>query len=296
LLGVNCLIPALSSERFNLDSLKLVTPIKHRKIGAPQRELRAVASRNSSKDQLDLVHVTRVGAAREIVNAGQIETRKCKVFSKNLVYLFLARPAYRLKDGDQKSDQINRFPSVFIVSPENLGPPLHVYPFDTGAAVSWVFGDRADPDVFLEDYELEPTIGAAVGHMIWAFETAAAYFEGDLRLGLSEAFEPWQTVLRGFATIAGLASSTHNQPDRRASSIEIAYNNHIPLKGNAKLIIIPKQYLENGSSKNDLFLNRLKALNVDWDAYDWQPNLEPDFYLDEINQKVRSYLKKTGQI
>ena len=80
---------------------------------------------------LDLVHVTSVGAGREIVSQGQIETRHCAVFERDLVYMFLARPAYRLRNGAAKSDQINRFPCAFIIRPEKLGAPFHIYPFDT---------------------------------------------------------------------------------------------------------------------------------------------------------------------
>ncbi|UYO38308.1 hypothetical protein KQX62_16405 [Rhodopseudomonas palustris] len=225
---------------------------------------------------------------REIVQAEQVETRECAVFSnRKLVYFFLARPAYRLKDGDQKSDQINRFPSVLVIDPGRLGAPFHVYPFDTGAGVSGRYGDKADPFVYLEDYELDPSLQAAARHINWAFGSNRAYFDGDLRQGLESKIDPWKAVLKGFVTIAGLASSRHNDPDKRASAIEIAFDHHVTLKGNSKLIIIPKQYMENGKNKNHEFLRRLRKLRIRWETYDWQPNLEPDFFFEEIHEIVR---------
>lgn len=269
--------------------------IKRRRSGSANRELSAIDPAISPSKLLDLVHVTAVGAAREIVHTGQIEMRGCRVFGKDLVYFFVARPCYRQNQGNQKSEQINRFPFVFVVSPENLNPPYHVYPFDTGGATEGLFDDFADPYVFLEDYELDPNLVAAARHIQWAFGGPEKYFDGDLRVGLANAIENWKAVALGFLRIAGLAASSHNRPDKRASAIEVAYNCNIPLNGNAKFAVIPKQYLENGSATNKAFIERLTALGIDWDTYEWQPNTPPDFYSDEINRKVRQYLKRTNQ-
>ncbi|GLV23889.1 hypothetical protein [Sphingobium sp. TomTYG45] len=71
--------------------------------------------------------MTAVGVAREIIRAGQIETRVCKALGANLVYFFALRPAYKLRDADQKNDILDYFPFVFLVSADNLGAPYHVY-------------------------------------------------------------------------------------------------------------------------------------------------------------------------
>jgi hypothetical protein len=133
---------------------------------------------------LDLIHVTAVGNGVEIVSAKQIETRRCPVFNSDLVYTFVGRPAYRLRQGEIKSDQINRFPFVFVISPEKLGPPFHVYPFDTGAAFDGRYGDAADIYVPLDDYELDPNLGAAQRLIAWQFGGNAAYYDGDPKAGL----------------------------------------------------------------------------------------------------------------
>jgi hypothetical protein len=82
--------------------------------------------------------------------------------------MFLARPAYRLRNCTAKSDQINRFPCAFVIRPDKLGAPFHVYPFDTGAGVSGCYGDTVDPHVYLEDYEQNracpPRRGTSPGH------------------------------------------------------------------------------------------------------------------------------------
>jgi hypothetical protein len=90
--------------------------IRQRRPGfAPNRALRGLAAKAGSlPGPLDLVHLTSVGAGRKIVSLGQIEARPCAVFKRDLVYMFLARPAYRLRNGGAKSDQINRFPCALL--------------------------------------------------------------------------------------------------------------------------------------------------------------------------------------
>jgi hypothetical protein len=200
------------------------------------------------------------------------------------------RPAYRLRQGDVKSDQISRFPFVFVVSPDKLGPPHHVYPFDTGGALSGVFGDEPDPHVMLEDYELEPTLAAVAQHIDWAFGDVAAYFDGNVRADLMETLPPYDLEARSVLKIARLASSGHNQPDRRASAIEVAYNRHVKLADHAELVVLPLQFLEGEGARNTAFLAKLEATGLEWETYDWRPNMAPDDFRDEIERILRRRL------
>jgi len=245
---------------------------------------------------LDLVHITSVGAGREIVSQGQIEARPCAVFKRDLVYMFLARPAYRFRNGAAKSDQINRFPCAFIIRPEKLGAAFHIYPFDTGAGVSGCYGDTVDTHVYLENYELEPNLPAAQRHIAWAFGGNRQYFAGDLIPGLAQGLHAWQSVGLGYLTIAGLAATGSNRPDKRASAIEVAYSKHLPLKGHARLAIFPQQLIEDHREKNSAFIEELKKSDLSWKTYDWRPNETPDFFMDEIARIVRRSLEDAGQL
>lgn len=265
--------------------------IKYRKHGTPNRDLRKRGVRLPFAQELPLVHVTRVGAALEVIDAGQIEARFCKVFKTSLAYFFVLRPAFRIEDSDKKSKQIERFPFVFIVDPANLGPPRHVYPLDTGAAFSGVFGDRPSPNVYLEDYELAPDLASAKAHIGWAFGSLRDYFEGNLRVDLEANLEPWNFVENSYATIARMASSDYNRPDKRASAIEVAYDHHIQLHGNPVFAILPKQLLETATGRNGALIRLLRNRRVSYQAYDWQPNSTPDDFFAEITAIAFRYLK-----
>jgi hypothetical protein len=243
-----------------------------------------------------LVHVTAVGAAREIIRCGQIEMRKCTVFGKQLTYFFALRPAYRRKDGGEPSDQLDRFPFVFIVDPDALGAPYHVYPFDTGGAMKGAFNEQASDYVYLEDYRLRPNYDAVSGQIGWAFGTRAAYYDGELRGGLEGTLAYHEAGPISFLRIAALASFGSNNPDQRASAIEIAFDRHVPIKGNVKFAIMPRQFLEDPRGDNKPMLDGLKAAGIDWEYYDWEPNLTPDEFRQEINRLVREHLVQGGQI
>jgi hypothetical protein len=214
--------------------------------------------------------------------------KKSRGFVSYLIYFFVLRPAYRRRNGDEKSELINRFPFVFVLSPDAV-IPFHVYPFDTGGAADGIFSDQADEYVCLEDYELEPTHDAAAAHIGWAFRTLKDYFDGNLRNNLMGDLPAHETVTRSYHAIAGMAKVGSNQPDKRASAIEITSSHNIPLKGNVVLAVIPRQYLEDDGRENTLFMNQLKALGIDWETYEWQPNTTPNELQEEISRIIRDY-------
>jgi hypothetical protein len=225
------------------------------------------------------------------VHGKKLEARPCKVFGKPLVYFFALRPAFRLRGGDEKSHQINRFPFVFVLSPSALTTPYHVYPFDTGAAAMGLFDERADPTIPLEDYELQANHAGVAAHIGWAFGTLENYLDGDLQKDVLKGIPAFEAVTTGYVDIARMASTGSNLPDKRASAIEVASSHNIDLKNNVEFAIIPKQYLEDVSA-NDDFISRLSALGIEYETYDWQPNSVPDHFELEITRIAKARYKK----
>jgi len=231
----------------------------------------------------DLIHVTSVGWGRRIIDQGILERRQCNVFGKELVYFFVARPAYRFGRGGEKSDQLNFFPFAIALSPDALPAPYHVYPFDTGAYMAGFYDEVADPSIYIDDYELEPDLASALRHITWAFGGVDEYFDARIRSGLSGAVPIWRSVAQNWLRIASLASTGRDKPDRRASAIEFAYAQSVDLRqGHGRLLIFPEQLLEDPNGTNTAFLNSIRDLNVDFETYDWRPNETPDSFADII--------------
>ncbi|RWY68526.1 hypothetical protein EHI46_24195 [Rhizobium leguminosarum] len=267
--------------------------LKRRKGGTPARSLQSRASGGDQK--FHLVHVTGVGFAREIIRAGQIDATLCKVFEEDLVYFFAMRPAYKLREAQKRQEIIDYFPFVFLVDADHLGPPFHVYPFDTGGALDGAFDDGASPGVYLEDYALEETLQAVNNHIEWAFGSAANYYDGKVRRDFGADIPDWDTGPKTFAKIARLAAEGSNRPDRRASAIEIAYDRHITLD-HVKFAVLPEQFLESPMGNNSEMLDKLTDAGISWDTYQWRPNRPPSDFHPEINKIVRKYLQGQGEL
>jgi hypothetical protein len=270
-----------------------VAVMKRRTSGEMNCSLRGRA--NAALKSFYLVHVTAVGVAREIIRAGQIEARACKTLDANLAYFFALRPAYKLRDSDQKNDILDFFPFVFLVNTDNLGAPYHVYPFDTGGALEGAFDEGASPAIFLEDYALEETLQAVGHHIAWAFGTPADYYDGKLKSSFGKDIPDWDSGPKTFAKIARLASVGSNRPDRRASAIEVAYARHVPLS-DVKFAVLPYQFLEDPHGPNTDMIDRLTAAGVAWETYQWRPNRAPADFHSEINRLVREHLVTSGQL
>jgi hypothetical protein len=239
---------------------------------------------------LPLVHVTAAWPAKEIVKSGKLVTKRCDIFETELLYFFVLRPAYRSKFGQEISHQLSRFPAVFILRPEAIANPRHVYPFDTGGAAKGAFTKQADPYVPLEDYAVSPTHTGAVGHVGWAFGSLHAYFEGRLRDGLLDEVPPGESVTRGFIDVARMGIEGSNEHDKRASTIELAASHNIDLQGNVELVILPKQYLEG----NETLLDEIKSFGAEVEFYDWQPGRAPDEFQKDILRISRKWYENRG--
>jgi hypothetical protein len=254
------------------------------------RQLVAHAAPGDLPQALPLVHATAAWPAKEIIRSSKLVTKRCDVFETELLYFFVLRPAYRSKFGQEESHQLSRFPAVFILRPEAVGDPRHVYPFDTGGAAKGAFAKQADPYVPLEDYAVASTHSGAVGHIGWAFGTLEAYFEGRIREGLQDEVHAGESVTRGFLDVARMGVEGSNEHDKRASTIEMAASHNIELKDNVQLVILPKQYLEGNAG----LLEDITALGADIELYDWQPNRAPDEFQKDIMRISREWYRRKG--
>lgn len=254
------------------------------------RQLIGKSASGSFPDKLPLVHVTAAWPAKEIIRDRKLLASHCDVFDAEMLYFFVLRPAYRSKFGDKESHQLSRFPVAFVLRPEAVHSPKHVYPFDTGGAAKGAFATQADKYVQLEDYGLEPTHAAAVAHIGWAFGSLEAYFEGRLRDGIQDEVKPFESVVVSFIDIARMGVEGSNEHDKRASTVELAASHNVDLADNLLLVILPKQLLE----ANAPLLDALKTLNADIEPYDWQPNRAPDEFQKDILRISREWYRRQG--
>lgn len=272
--------------------------MKHSNNAPRHRHLIDRVNATAAGDKLPLLHITGTGVARNIILTGMLEARPCKFFNEKLLYFFFGRPAYRLRNGEKKSDQISRSPFVFILNSDFVSPK-YVYPFDSGAALSGKYTGE-DPTLCLKDYELNPSIEGARKHLNWAFDSVDDYLQGRLKPTISKDIEHYECSVLGYITIAQQATKSINNLelyDDRAASIEVSSAHNIDIQSAVDLAILPKQYLEGSSGKkNSEIVKALKDNKIDTLEYDWQPYKDPTAMRDEINILVRKHYKNLGLI
>ena len=188
--------------------------MKRRKNLHSDKTIRNVSKNCEPVEEIPLVHVTSVGLARDILKSGKLEPAHCKVFNRNLVYLFVARPDFKMRGSEDKTEHLSYFPVSLVFKPSAASRPFHVYPFDTGGAANGAFDELADEYVFLEDYELEANLEGARRHIAWAFGSTRAYYEGEVDSSLIDTLPEFAASSRSFIRIAGMSSSKSNRPDR----------------------------------------------------------------------------------
>jgi hypothetical protein len=218
----------------------------------------------------------------------------CTVFkNRTLVYFFVLRPAYRSKEGHIESDSLAKFPVAFFVDPASIRSPGHVYPFDTGAAAAGAFDKKAEEQVPLEDYALEPSFRGAADFLSWAFDDLESYYDGQISPRLLDEVEDAEMVTSSYLAIARMGAIGSNEHDKRASTIECSSSHNVRVGDNVRLLIIPKQLAEK---KKEVIegVERLEKMGTQIRFYDWQPNLAPNEYQADIIRIARDWYVEQG--
>lgn len=273
--------------------------IKRRTGSAPLKQtLREITAKVPPVEgRLDLIHVTSAGFASGILEAGKVEVRFCKEFQKPLVYLFVCQAAYRRSDWDEKSDNSSIFPAAFIIDPTKLSfPPYHVYPFDTGAALQGRYTNAAADGVFLEDYALEQSLDHIKRFIRWAFGTLDKYKDQELldHDSLRKTYKSFHHAVDRYIHIVRQSSRSQNQfPDQRAASIEVAYDQHLPLKA-VRCAIIPDVLIEDpyDRSPNTSLVGILSKHKIQYRLYSWRANDTPESHMQELERLCREEMEK----
>lgn len=245
--------------------------------------------------KLPLIHVTSVYYAKKIVDKYTLKPDKCDVFGRELLYFFVMRPAYCLRYGDEKSQFLSHFPIVFVLKPNAVEHPHHVYPFDTGGAAAGAFAKRADRLIRLEEYELHNSHEAAAGYIEWAFGDLRNYYDGHLRPDIADGVRAKESVVVSLISIARMGVEGDNIHDKRASTVEIATSDYVQIRGLVDLIVFPDAMLE----KPDLFNERvdeLEKLGATVEHYKWKPNCTPNEFQSEIMKICRDWYESRGRL
>lgn len=100
----------------------------------------AVSSVSSQLELLSVAHVTVARHVASIVKLRELRPRHCDVFGSDLLYFSYGAPYYRPRN-EQTEDALE-FPVALLFDVSLLDCVRRFYPFDTGALMQGIFGDR----------------------------------------------------------------------------------------------------------------------------------------------------------
>jgi hypothetical protein len=243
----------------------------------------ALDSAASPAPLLPLTHGTTLSVLEAIVTctiAGtpvQLEPRLCSVFNHPLIYTFYARPAY-MKAGDDYVNDPAFLPIFLVIRGDVLSDSVMIHPFDTGRFALYPFSALTN----MGDYILQSG-SVSIGRLIATFYASAVEYywihpkTKTLPHGTPPTIEGYYNMLH----------APHPRPeDGRESSIEIAFDQPIPLAGNLRLAVVPRAI----GGMRDLH-SAFTALGCDdVSYYDWRGRFRPSDFRNHLWQKISDHL------
>jgi hypothetical protein len=242
---------------------------------------------------LPLTHIAGVVNAQRIIDDGRISlpAKTDGEFRKPLVYLFYGRPAYRLKSGTTVQLE-SSCPCCFVFSPDLLARSHNIHAFDTGAFFNRLYSHVVDEDFKVEDFSLDNEPQRLNRLISATFTDEAGYIDADksrLRK-VDDASEAWELEGRAYLTL--LHSPGRNEPDDRVATIEVNFQDPVPLDKNLLGVVVPHT-LWNGTSKAPV-LKALDERGVRIGTYRFFPGRHPEYLQAQLEVAAKELFKALG--
>jgi hypothetical protein len=208
---------------------------------------------------LPLTHVTDSIRLPAILDEGQLAPRRCPVFGDMRLYAFYARPAYRGKKSGPLHN-LNYAPVCFIIDARATEhwTPTEVFPFDSGALKGGILAEDVHEDLSPFDFALEPKIDSAQRLARLFFGDERTYYTGTYRPLNSTAFSPLDAEIIAYESLVRRGANLRR--DERGTSIEMHFQNALPLKGKVLALILPQEFMDNAQIKKKIRSQKITPL------------------------------------
>lgn len=251
--------------------------------------LNVLANMNSAIRQMPLMHSTSLYKFRTVLSKNKLEATECPVFNENLLYLFYGRPSYRVASNSGARTDVTYCPICFILKPACLSRIKRIYPFDTGAFDSGLFGPYVPKESTLSDYYSGCDFDMPRRIVDLFFGSNRAYYFGEVSSNFNAGIFDFE--LDSYYQL--ISSTGESCVDDRKSSIEIQLDYNISLnEKSVYAIVLPKASMEDP----DVF----DAINKEWKAipitYNTFKGTAPSEYHGVIREQLSRFLEDEGYI
>lgn len=203
---------------------------------------------------LPLIHISDGYHLLDILKPGVIRATPCKVFDRDILYMFYGKPAYRTKHNGNSFLSCH-LPCAFIFKTEKLSEKIKsVFPFDTGAFHNNFYKNFFHPNSVISDFSLPPSIESARKVINSFYCSNYEYYCGSSRKNVD--IPPMNFEAEGYHELSRVPSNPETaskfSPDERASAIEIHFHDDVTLAECLLGCVLPNSFLDHELVKSKL--------------------------------------------
>jgi len=226
----------------------------------------AEKSKDSCSLGLPFFHTCKGENLRNIFVSRKISPNQCKVFKKDLTYLFYGKPAYRVSGDGSTSRDCGRFPVTFIIQLDDSSVSIEqAFPFDTGAFTNGIFEDVCDTEKNPAKYELGSSLEDIRKFITCFYGTDKNYYCTPNEN--KDNFKPFSFELQRILRL--IQGSSSKRYDNRAYTVELQIANPIMFDSSSiKAILLPADYMGNNDFDSYLYNNNIDAITYTLEQVD----------------------------
>jgi hypothetical protein len=256
----------------------------------PDREgfKKFVAALPNAGKLLGLTHVTTGYLMREVLDMGEIRAiEKCDVLKEPVVYAFYGRSAFRSSRGEEPTSLTFQLPAVFLLDPEAVPKPTHVFAFDSGAFMNGYMDEYLDSHMPLFDFLLEPNVTMAARIAEFFFGGSEGYMANVPSSGVTVPSAAFEAL--SYHALIEKGGRGQNRLDDRVSTVELTFLEPLDILAVVRACVIPADLATDPD-----FGGRMKKMGIQVEPYAWMAGGRPSEYHMLIRHLVGGLYKNWG--
>lgn len=236
---------------------------------------------------MSLLHCTSVSVGLQVMADRQLDTKRCKVYKDDLLYLFYGRPAYKAGEGVPASAIIEQAPICLVFNPSVLAAAVRMLPFDSGGFAR--YRSLVGTNLGREDFEL-PGDADIPRRLVGAFyETNRNYYYQQSTLQEKSVALSRQSA-RALARL--IADPSIKDDDDRCGTIEVQLASSIRLADALQAIVGPPAFIDDPQVQEVLDACP-EVLPMTYPVYG---RMGPAGFANSIYERVETFLIKEGAL
>ncbi|MCQ4629397.1 hypothetical protein GB927_005070 [Shinella sp. CPCC 100929] len=209
---------------------------------------------NEKIPELPLVHISDGYHLLDILQPGVIRATPCKVFDRDILYMFYGKPAYRTKHNGNAFLSCH-LPCAFIFKTDNISERIKsVFPFDTGAFHNNFYKSFFHNSSLITDFLLPPSIESAKRVVSTFYCSNHEYYCGSSRKNVDIPLLNFEA--EGYHELSRAPAhpdaNSKFSPDERASAIEVHFHEDVDLADRLLGCVLPVTFLDDETVKENL--------------------------------------------